>query len=124
VARREDHVAALERDRRQRLAVGLGGAGGEGDLLGPGADQVGGGGVEIGDRGRAQRRRFLAADGRLERQVLDLGVEDGAGHQAAAGVVEVDDAVATRGVGAEGGDVEERFSERDKSATIVLHGSQ
>jgi hypothetical protein len=78
----------------------------EGDLVRRGADErrdlVVGAGL-LGGPGGGQL--VTAGDG-LGPQPLDLGVEHHPGWQAAAGVVEVDDLVAARGVGPRPGDVD------------------
>ena len=106
VAGREDDVVGLERDRGQGRGVGVGGAARERDVVGGGVDEGGDLRVEAADLGGPGGRRLVAADLGLEVQVVDHHRRHGPRHQAAAGVVEVDDPVGPRCVGAQGGDVE------------------
>jgi hypothetical protein len=75
VARRQDHVVGLEGDRRERARDGVRRVGREGDVLRSAAEKLGGGGVEAVDRLCAQVGRLIAADLRLEPEVLDRRLE-------------------------------------------------
>jgi hypothetical protein len=90
VAGGEDRVAALERNRRERAGEGVGGARGEGYVLGSASEQLGGGAVEVVDLFAARCGRLVASQRCLELEVVSHRIEDSRGEEPRAGVVEVD----------------------------------
>jgi hypothetical protein len=81
VPRRQDHVASLKRDRRERPREGVSRVRRECDVLRPAAEKLGAGGVEAVDRICAMVGRLIAADLRLEPKVLDRRIEHPCGRQ-------------------------------------------
>lgn len=121
VAGGEDDVVRAEVDGREGFGVGVGRARREGDVAGAGAQEFGERGVEVGDLAGPGGGGLVAADGRFQPQVVEHRLEHRTGHQAAAGVVEVDHLLAPGGVGSQGGEIEERFRGTGESAIVVLH---
>ncbi len=86
----QDAVAGGEGDGVEGHVPGAGGVFDEGDLVGVAAEQRRRRVVEALDRVVLAVRRLVAADGRLELEVVDRGVEHGLRHQRGAGVVEME----------------------------------
>ena len=90
VARREDQIAALEGDRRERARVRICGAGRERDVARVTAEQFGDGGVEAIDLLDARVGRLVPADLGFECEVLGHRIDHRLRHERGARVVEVD----------------------------------
>ena len=98
VLRRQDHVSARERNRRQGACVRVRGARREGDVVRAAAEELCRCGVEVVHPILPRVGRLVAADLRFELEVLRHRIEHGPRHQGGASVVEVDAARAARRV--------------------------
>ncbi len=106
----EDPVARLEVERVERHVPGPGGVLDDRDLVARAAEQAGDAVVGRLDPVVLAGGRLVAADPRLELEVLDHRLQHDVRHQRGAGVVQVDDSLAARRLGPGLRDVEAHSS--------------
>jgi hypothetical protein len=97
----QDHVAGPQRQRIEGHVPRTRGVFHHGNFFRPRVEQPGDGGIDVFQAVAGRGSGFVTPQHRLALQVPDDGVEHHARHQAGAGVVEVDQLIGARRVGAQ-----------------------
>ncbi len=98
VASSDDDIARTEVEGGKSLRKGDRSVLDDGDVVGLGAENARDGGVRFVHGGSSLVRAFVPAEVRLALEMCNDGLEDGAGHQGGAGVVEVNAVLAPGGL--------------------------